>query len=150
MNTRTGSVPIVILGTAFLMSAVVGQEGLAAERLAAPQMDAVTAGTLIVAVVANAQAIGDHTYTHTQTETDVYSIGGLVEIGVGSGVASACCSSSSTSFSSSTKASVSTWTYADGENVLITMDGLEYSTAESSFAYGGVTAISFDTPPPQY
>ena len=82
-------------------------------RLMEAQMDAITAGTVVVGMGAAATAGGYNTYTYTSTSTTVISTPtrtNTVDIGLGSGTAFACCGSG-------TATDVQAAYYAEGDRV---------------------------------
>lgn len=107
-------------------------------RLTDRQMDAVTAGAIVVSVDALATALGDTTYTITDTSALVISRG-RVELGFGRGSAFACCGTD-------TFTDVTTSAFADGDIVIIRSGGVEIRTPQYSAEKGWISVVSIDLP----
>lgn len=109
-------------------------------RLAAQQMDAVSAGTVAVGVFSSATADGSNAYASSSTSTTVFSTPtGTVEIGLGFGGAVACCGSD-------TYTDVQTSYYAEGDKVIAHSTVNDTSTPRFSFSNGVTTVIAVDVP----
>ena len=112
-------------------------------RLMETQMDAVTAGTVVVGMGAAAAASGYNTFTYTSTSTTVISTPthtSTVDIGLGSGTAVACCGSG-------TDTNVQTAYYAEGDRVSANSIVSNTRTPLFSYSYGLTTVIAVHVPP---
>jgi hypothetical protein len=111
-------------------------------RLMEAQMDAVTAGTVVVGMGAAAAASGYNTYAYTSTSTTVISTPtrtSTVDIGLGSGTAFACCGSG-------TNTNVQAAYYAEGDRVIANSIVSNTRTPQFSYSYGVTTVIAVHGP----
>jgi hypothetical protein len=111
------------------------------ERLTESQMDAVTAGAVVVGM--SATAIADFptytTYTSTNTSTTVISApSNIVEIGLGSGQAVACCGPD-------TYTAVQSTYYAEGDHVIANSVNVNTTNPIFSKSFGRITVIEINT-----
>ncbi len=115
------------------------------ERLTESQMDAVTAGTVVIGM--NAIAIAGFpayptytTSTSTNTSTTVLSAPrNIVEIRLGFGQAVACCGPNNYTNVQSTY-------YAEGDRVIANSMNINTTTPIFSYSYGFATVIVINTP----
>ena len=109
-------------------------------RLTQTQMDAVTAGTVVVGMAAGAIADGPNARTHTSTSTTVISTPkNIVNIGLGFGKAYACCGSSADT-------NVQAMYYAEGDIVVANSIIKDTSNPRFSSSHGVTTVIAVDVP----
>jgi hypothetical protein len=109
-------------------------------RLTGAQMDAVTAGAVVIGMGALATTDSPNALTYTNTSTRVMSTPkNNVEIGLGFGKAYACCGSSSDT-------SVQSVYYAEGDKVIAHGVVINTNTPNFSFSHGVTTVIAIDIP----
>ncbi len=110
------------------------------QSLTDSQMDAVTAGEVLIGVFAVAAAGGDQAYTNTQTSTLIISSpDNVVDIGLGKGQATACCGSD-------INTAVSTTADASGDKVIQTSLTIDTAGPGYSQSLGFINVIAI-TPP---
>jgi len=111
------------------------------ERLTKSQMDAVTAGAVVVGMSATAIAGSPTytTYTSTKTSTTVISTpSNIVDIGLGSGRAVACCGPD-------TYTAVQSTYYAEGDRVIVNSVNVNPTTPIYSRSFGHTAIIVINT-----
>ena len=101
-------------------------------RLTEAQMDAVTAGEVLVSVDALAVARGPHTNTRADTQTTALA-GRLVDVGIGVGTAIACCGALSAT-------DVSTSASAEGGQTVISSER-NHGSDTPLYSYKAGTAV---------
>lgn len=109
------------------------------QRLNSGQLDAVSAGQVIVTAEATAVAVGDSTNTSTQTYTATKKPNDVVELGFARGKAYACCGPL-------TDANVVTDSYADGAIVAGHRNNTKTSNPMFTKAHGNEVIVSVNPP----